>query len=374
MGYVISKTGFGDLPRSAIQIDPSGFDLTDANIVSGNYSVKLGSEIGSADDYLNYRFVVYNGTVTPGTTVNFDPLVLFFNSKAKDSSGKRYDVRITYTTTMVIPADYAAPYTMFTRCTPIGILQITSMRGLYPPHSHDIEGASVHVTVDILDNGTPIHETTMFACLDIDMPDTYNVYYGDGQRYGVDGQYVLPYQEQVRPVGQILSPVYMDPNTLIITNAEKTAFGGSRESDAPTAPVEAAIAYQVETPFQVIFALSQGAMILFTRSSAFEKFNIVSSAGTGGNISPNGSHEYNYNTTGIYNISPDYGYEIEDVKVDGVSVGPVSSYTFSNIKADHTIHVDFVNVIPPCRRPIGDMNICGESKLYIPEDCEDETS
>ena len=41
-------------------------------------------------------------------------------------------------------------------------------------------------------------------------------------------------------------------------------------------------------------------------------------------------------------ISPDYGYEIEDVYVDGQSIGPVTEYTFIQIRADHTIAVNFI--------------------------------
>jgi len=40
-------------------------------------------------------------------------------------------------------------------------------------------------------------------------------------------------------------------------------------------------------------------------------------------------------------ITPDAGYHVADVLVDGASVGPVTSYTFTNITADHTIEVSF---------------------------------
>lgn len=38
-------------------------------------------------------------------------------------------------------------------------------------------------------------------------------------------------------------------------------------------------------------------------------------------------------------ITPDSGYVVSDVKVDGTSVKPASSYTFTNVKTDHTISV-----------------------------------
>jgi len=68
---------------------------------------------------------------------------------------------------------------------------------------------------------------------------------------------------------------------------------------------------------------------------------IVASASYGGTISPSGSITVIYGTDQTFNITPLSGYSISDVKVDGVSVGAVSTYTFSNVTADHTISVSF---------------------------------
>ena len=38
-------------------------------------------------------------------------------------------------------------------------------------------------------------------------------------------------------------------------------------------------------------------------------------------------------------MTPDAGWHIKDVIVDGVSVGPVSAYTFDAVDCDHTISV-----------------------------------
>jgi len=42
-----------------------------------------------------------------------------------------------------------------------------------------------------------------------------------------------------------------------------------------------------------------------------------------------------------FKIIPDSGYKITNVKVDGVSVGAVSTYTFSNVTSDHKIEATF---------------------------------
>jgi len=76
-------------------------------------------------------------------------------------------------------------------------------------------------------------------------------------------------------------------------------------------------------------------------SPAPKSFRILASAGPGGSISPSGNVTVNYGDSKTFTITPNSGYHITDVKVDGVSVGPVSTYTFQNITADHTIEATF---------------------------------
>ena len=68
---------------------------------------------------------------------------------------------------------------------------------------------------------------------------------------------------------------------------------------------------------------------------------ITATAGTGGSISPSGAVTVNNGENKTFTITPASGYAISDVKVDGASVGAVSSYTFSNVTANHTIHASF---------------------------------
>lgn len=74
---------------------------------------------------------------------------------------------------------------------------------------------------------------------------------------------------------------------------------------------------------------------------AINVYSVVSTTDTNGSISPLGSSSENYGYAQTYNMSPHTGYHIADVKVDGSSVGAVSTYTFSAIAADHTIDVTY---------------------------------
>ena len=71
-------------------------------------------------------------------------------------------------------------------------------------------------------------------------------------------------------------------------------------------------------------------------------YTIAASAGSGGSISPTGVTTLNYGNGQVYTITAATGYEIADVKVDGVSVGPVFSYSFASVSANHTIGATFV--------------------------------
>lgn len=64
---------------------------------------------------------------------------------------------------------------------------------------------------------------------------------------------------------------------------------------------------------------------------------VTASAGSGGSISPSGSVSVAYGGSQTFTITPNPGYRVRDVLVDGVSVGAVKSYTFSNVQAAHTI-------------------------------------
>jgi len=70
-------------------------------------------------------------------------------------------------------------------------------------------------------------------------------------------------------------------------------------------------------------------------------YTITASAGPGGNINPSGAIPVNHGEDKTFTITPNTGYHITNVLVDGVSQGAISSYTFYNIVASHTITASF---------------------------------
>jgi hypothetical protein len=72
-----------------------------------------------------------------------------------------------------------------------------------------------------------------------------------------------------------------------------------------------------------------------------ESYTITAKSGDGGKIEPSGTVTVNYGTSQEFTITPSDGYHITDVKVDGESKGAITSYPFTDVKANHTIEAIF---------------------------------
>ena len=77
-------------------------------------------------------------------------------------------------------------------------------------------------------------------------------------------------------------------------------------------------------------------------SSGYSYYTIEATAGAGGAISPSGSVSVREGGDQTFTITPDKGYAVSTVKIDGKSIGAVKSYTFENVSRTHTIEVVFV--------------------------------
>ena len=77
-------------------------------------------------------------------------------------------------------------------------------------------------------------------------------------------------------------------------------------------------------------------------SSGYSYYTIKATAGTGGSISPSGNVSVREDRDQTFTITPDKGYAVANVKIDGKSIGAVKSYTFENVSRTHTIEVIFM--------------------------------
>ncbi len=72
------------------------------------------------------------------------------------------------------------------------------------------------------------------------------------------------------------------------------------------------------------------------------QYTITATAGAGGSIDPSGAVTVDHGSNQTFTITPKAGYYIDDVLVDGSSVGPVGEYTFESVsEAGHSVEARF---------------------------------
>jgi hypothetical protein len=80
---------------------------------------------------------------------------------------------------------------------------------------------------------------------------------------------------------------------------------------------------------------------IISATFAIDTYTITATPGSGGSFSPSGEVTVNYGSDQSFAITPTIGYHIADVVVDSSSVGAVTSYTFTDVTAGHTISASF---------------------------------
>ena len=84
--------------------------------------------------------------------------------------------------------------------------------------------------------------------------------------------------------------------------------------------------------------------VLVANFAEANTYTITALAGANGTISPQGDIQVNPGADQSFVMIPDYGCHISKVLVDGVDIGAVDSYTFTNVNRDHTIFVSFSGI------------------------------
>ncbi len=76
-------------------------------------------------------------------------------------------------------------------------------------------------------------------------------------------------------------------------------------------------------------------------ATGYAYYTIRATAYTGGSISPSGDVSVREGLDRTFTITPNRGYSVSNIKIDGVNVGTARSYTFENVSGNHTIEVSF---------------------------------
>ena len=138
-----------------------------------------------------------------------------------------------------------------------------------------------------------------------------------------------------------------------IWNFQETYHGETTQTVAGSAEIKVPAEYNVDGvqfAFHYVhpndenagqLAIDNVKLMAVETGEAAQKYTITATAGEGGFITPNGDVSVKEGASQTFAITADNGYEIADVLVDGNSVGAVETYTFDEVKANHTITVSF---------------------------------
>ena len=80
---------------------------------------------------------------------------------------------------------------------------------------------------------------------------------------------------------------------------------------------------------------------------ALSEYTISAQSSNNGTINPSGNSIVNSGASKTFTITPNAGFEIDVVTVDGISQGKISSYTFENVSANHEITATFKQASTP---------------------------
>ncbi len=118
-----------------------------------------------------------------------------------------------------------------------------------------------------------------------------------------------------------------------------TAKGDTRYHFLKWIKAVSEVDYSADNPLTVVNVRENLSLVALF---AVDTFTISASAGAGGSIDPSGVVVVESSLSKTFAITADSGYKIDAVLVDGVATSVAKSYTFSDVRANHTISVIFI--------------------------------
>jgi Zn-dependent metalloprotease len=103
----------------------------------------------------------------------------------------------------------------------------------------------------------------------------------------------------------------------------------------------------------------------FFENDSIASYSVNAVAGSGGRITPSGSIEVSQGASQSFTLTPDRGYAVQHLLVDGVSLGALKEYSLDNVSAPHSLEALFVSaeagrhrtVLVPGNRPWTDSGL-----------------
>ena len=197
--------------------------------------------------------------------------------------------------------------------------------------------ADIHYQVNFYKTGTTTPAVGSFFSkfTDLDQPGFAN--YVDNNNWGYPA-YGDNWDEGVEFTSGY-GTMYIQSNCCLRIRNNNTWFSATKPTDGSS--MESGVVTNLSNGANFWFHGATGTTDLF---DSFDPKIITTSAGAGGSVTCggfSGSIPVGWRCNRTISITPKTGYHIVDVKVDGVSQGAKTSYTFSNVTANHTISATF---------------------------------
>lgn len=288
----------------------------------------------SKDDYIlgifqpdgwNMPAIMYNGTINANEVKSLSDIVIKWNNIGHDKDNDRIDMEVTFSNIHVKGAPYSA-----TNPRLIARSTNTEIEALYGKYFLELGSEVCRLSTDVhvkylkrgtntLANGDYIGYFT-----DIDAPDYGEIYNTEYSEKTITG------------IG--ISDIYTSNTCFLDIHKENGEYRlESTKYDNNTLDSGFVMKTQPEFSFTVKVAAASTQIL-----KQFNPGTITATAGPGGSISDEGTTSIPWKNDKDYTITPDKGYHIRDVIVDGKPQGPIPNYHFPPIaEEDHTIEAQF---------------------------------
>ena len=210
------------------------------------------------------------------------------------------------------------------------------------PQTVELGAGYTELGATVSDDSEPVIDTSDF----VDAIGSYTIVYAAVDADGNSGLQVTRTVNVVDTQGPVITLVEPNPQTIQqgsgYTELGATTDDGSLVQIDDSAFVDAIGSYSV-TYDSVDASGNNAVQVVRTVNVVALTHTITASAGADGSITPDGAVVTADGADRSFTITPDTNYHVLDVLVDDVSVGEVTSYTFTDVMADHTIAANFAS-------------------------------
>ncbi len=349
----LHKEGFNNIPAQYVVFD--NLDMSAATLTANNTAIskQSGINVNETSDGGKHTAVVWN-LKKSGSTSLTDPFSIKFSNAGYDSStGKRVDLVLTCKN-ITAQAVYGSTRADTRQMLLYSVVENgkTDLSGIafscyaqkgYP----NIFAIKQTYDVRVYEAGTTTatsHPLLCYVC-DLDTRD------GTTKTWTWTGSYA----EGINLVSGYGSDTYVATNTKLVAENSNTRFRGTGSDDGTD---QSAVAFTLNaTGGRFTWTGGQGACSTVLFKSYVKE--ITATAGSNGSIKASGTNatiaagkslteKVGWRTTKTYTVIPAAGYKIASLKADGNAVSITNSakqtYTFSNVKANHTFAASFTPI------------------------------